>query len=309
VSTPTGQPRLSARAGVTVSVPAKLNVGLAVGPRRPDGFHSIDTIFCALDLYDRVTAEPAERLSLAIDGPEAATVPADEGNLAWQAAELLAGLAGRRPAVALRIDKRIPVAAGLAGGSADAAGALLCCDRLWQLATPPPRLAELASRLGSDVSFALTGGLARGSGRGERLVELAGPPLHWVLAAATGELATAAVYAELDRQRPTAAEPMLPDELIEAVRAGDPARVAPLLHNDLQPAALALAPYLAQTLAAGLAGGALAALVSGSGPTCAFLAGDAEHARELASKVSTAEHCRFAIATVGGVPGPSRHRT
>jgi 4-diphosphocytidyl-2-C-methyl-D-erythritol kinase len=294
---------------VTVSVPAKLNVGLAVGPRRPDGFHPIDTIFCALDLCDRITAEPAEQLSLSLAGPEVGSVPADERNLAWRAAALLAEQAGRPPAVALGIDKRIPVAAGLAGGSADAAGALLGCDRLWRLATPPERLRELAARLGSDVSFALTGGLARGRGRGERLVPLAGPTLHWVLAVATGELSTAAVYAEFDRQRASAPEPQLPAELIEAVRAGDPVRLAPLLRNDLQPAALALAPYLSQTLAAGLAGGALAGLVSGSGPTCAFLAADAEQARELAGKVATTEHCRYAVAVAGGVPGPSRRGT
>lgn len=290
---------------VTVSVPAKLNVGLAVGSRRPDGYHPIDTIFCALELDDTVSAEPADSLRLTIAGPEAGSVPSDERNLAWRAAELLAERAGCRPAVALRIDKRIPVAAGLAGGSADAAGALLACDRLWQLATPAARLRELAAELGSDVGFALAGGLARGGGRGEQLTELEGPALHWVLAAATGELSTAAVYAEFDRQRPTAGEPRLPDALIEAVRAGDPSGLAPLLRNDLQPAALALAPYLTQTLAAGQVAGALAGLVSGSGPTCAFLAADAGHARELAGKIATGEHCRFAVAVAGGLARPS----
>ncbi len=290
---------------VTVSVPAKLNVGLAVGSRRPDGYHHIDTIFSSLDLYDTVRAEPADMLSLTIAGPQAASVPDDAGNLAWRAAALLAERSGRRPAVALRIDKRIPVAAGLAGGSADAAGALLACDQLWQLTTPPARLRELAAELGSDVGFALTGGLARGGGRGEQLAELAGPALHWVLAAATGELSTPAVYAEFDRQRPAADGPRLPDGLVEAVRAGEPDAVAPLLHNDLQPAALALAPYLAQTLADGLAAGALAGLVSGSGPTCAFLATDAGHARELAGTMATGEHCRFAVAVAGGLARPS----
>src|SRR5581483_10556048 len=151
---------------ITVSVPAKLNLGLAVGPRRPDGFHPIDTIFCALDLCDTVTAEPAGELSLDVLGPEAGPVPADRRNLAWRAAELLAARA------ALRIDKHIPVAAGLAGGSADAAGALVACDRLWRLGSSTDALAELAARLGSDVSFALVGGIARGTGRGERLVGL-----------------------------------------------------------------------------------------------------------------------------------------
>lgn len=290
----------------TVPVPAKLNLGLAVGPRRPDGFHPIDTIFCALDLYDEVSAEPAEALSLSVTGPEAGSVPADQRNLAWRAAELLAERVGRPAEVALRIEKRIPVAAGLAGGSADAAGALLACARLWRLDPAAAGLPELAAQLGSDVSFALVGGLARGTGRGERLVRLTGPVLHWVLAAAAGELSTAAVYAEYDRQRPAAPEPRLPDGLIEAVRAGDPIALAPLLHNDLQPAALALAPYLEQTLAAGLAAGALAGLVSGSGPTCAFLAADAEHAAELAGKLGGTGHCRYAVAVTGGVPGPDR---
>ncbi|MFL6164059.1 MAG: 4-(cytidine 5'-diphospho)-2-C-methyl-D-erythritol kinase [Jatrophihabitantaceae bacterium] len=296
-------------AACTVSVPAKLNVGLAVGPRQPDGFHPIDTVFCALDLRDTVTAEPADVLRLSVTGPEAGSVPADGRNLAWQAAELLAEQAGRPAAAALRIDKRIPVAAGLAGGSADAAGALLACDRLWRLATPPAVLATLAARLGSDVSFALGGGLARGTGRGERLVELTGPVLHWVLAAAPGQLSTAAVYAEYDRQRPAPPEPRLPAGLVEAVRTGDPVALAPLLRNDLQPAALTLLPYLAQTLAAGLAAGALAGLVSGSGPTCAFLASDAGQAQELAGKIAATEHCRFAVAVAGGVHGPSRRET
>lgn len=291
---------------ISLRAPAKLNLGLAVGPPRPDGFHPIDTVFCALDLYDTVSAEPAGELSLAITGPEGGSVPAGRRNLAWRAAELLAEVAGRRPEVALRIDKRIPVAAGLAGGSADAAGTLLACDRLWRLNNSHQRLAELAAELGSDVSFALIGGIARGTGRGERLTPLAGPPLHWVLAAATGELSTPAVYAEFDRRQPAPPEPRLPDELFEAVAAGDPVRLAPLLRNDLQPAALALAPYLAQTLAAGQAAGALASLVSGSGPTCAFLATDAEAARKLAGALGAAEHCRFAIAVTGGVAGPSR---
>jgi len=126
-----------------------------------------------------------------------------------------------------------------------------------------------------------------------------------VLAAATGALSTPAVYAEFDRRQPAPPEPRLPDELFEAVAAGDPVRLAPLLRNDLQPAALALAPYLAQTLAAGRSAGALAGLVSGSGPTCAFLAVGAEAARNLARALGAAEHCRFAVAVTGGVARPS----
>ncbi|HTZ42782.1 MAG TPA: 4-(cytidine 5'-diphospho)-2-C-methyl-D-erythritol kinase [Jatrophihabitans sp.] len=285
-------------ARITVSVPAKLNLGLAVGARRPDGFHPLDTVFTALDLCDTVTAGPAERFRLEVHGPEAGTVPADSGNLAWQAAALLAAHTGRAATGTLVIDKRIPVAAGLAGGSADAAGALLACRALWQLDTGTDELLALATRLGSDVSFALTGGTARGTGRGELLQPLVAPALHWVLAAAAGQLSTAAVYAEFDRQPPAAPDPVLAHGLLAAVRAGDPAALAPLLRNDLQPAALALAPYLRDTLAAGQAAGALAGLVSGSGPTCAFLAADAGHARQLAEQL--AADCRFAVAVTSG---------
>jgi len=289
----------------TVAVPAKLNVGLAVGSRRPDGYHPVDTVFTALSLHDTVTAEPAAEPGLRLTGQEVGSVPADRTNLAWRAAELLADRLGRAPAVLLRIDKRIPVAAGLAGGSADAAGALLACRQLWQPDLPTGELAVLAARLGSDVNFALVGGTARGTGRGELLTALPAPELHWVLAAADGELSTAEVYARFDQLETATDDPALPDALLAAVLAGDPARLAGQLRNDLQPAAVALAPYLEQTLAAGLAAGALGGLVSGSGPTCAFLTRGPEHAGQVAEALSRSGSCRFAVPVRGGVPGPA----
>lgn len=266
---------------VTVRVPAKINIGLAVGPRRSDGFHDVHTVFAGLDLYDTITITPADRLSLRLTGPEADGLPTDERNLAWRAAVA----AGLRAAIA--IDKQIPVAAGLAGGSADAAGVLVA-----------GRAQHRAAELGSDVKFALAGGLAVGRGRGEQLQPLTGPPLHWVLAAAEDGLSTPAVYAELDRNRPHAPPPELDPGLIDAVVAGDVRALAPLLRNDLQPAAVALAPRLAATLQAGRVAGALGGLVSGSGPTCLFLAADADHARTLASEL--AAHCRFTRAVSTG---------
>ena len=184
----------------------EVELGLAVGPRRPDGFHPIDTIFCALDLYDRITAEPAEQLSLSLDGPEAASVPADERNLAWRAAELLAEHAGRPPAVALRIDKRIPVAAGLAGGSADAAGALLGCDRLWQLATPPSGCGSWRPGWAA-TSASLSPAASRAAGAGGTV----GPTGRADAALGAGSRHRRAVHRcglrRIDRQQPSAPEP------------------------------------------------------------------------------------------------------
>ncbi|HST46783.1 4-(cytidine 5'-diphospho)-2-C-methyl-D-erythritol kinase [Jatrophihabitans sp.] len=302
---------------VIVRVPAKINLQLAVGPLRPDGFHELATVFCALDLCDVLTASPAGSLTLDVQGPEGAGLAADRNNLAWRAAELLAGHAGVPARVGLHIEKNIPVAAGLAGGSADAAAALLACDRLWGLHLPAPELAALAARLGSDVAFALLGGTAVGAGRGERLRPIEGAAsFSWVLAAADGGLATPAVYAELDRQRglgddapaPVVADPaatLAASGVAEAVTSGDPELLAGRLGNDLQPAALALAPYLADTLAAGQKCGALAGLVSGSGPTCAFLARDGEHARTLARALAGTGSCRQAFAVTGGTARPT----
>lgn len=292
---------------VSVRVPAKINLQLAVGPLGADGFHEIGTVFHALELSDQLTAAPAESLSLSLTGAESAGLPTDRRNLAWRAATLLAEHAGVPAHAELVIDKRIPVAAGLAGGSADAAAALLACDRLWGLGLPAGELAELAARLGSDVAFALLGGSAVGSGRGERLCPIqGGREFSWVLAVAHGGLSTPAVYAELDRQRGpdwTAGDPsaaVAASGVLEAVASGDPGLLAGRLANDLQPAAIALAPYLAATLAAGQDCGALAGIVSGSGPTCAFLARDEAHARTLARALTGAGSCRQALAVTGG---------
>ncbi|MDQ1720717.1 MAG: 4-diphosphocytidyl-2-C-methyl-D-erythritol kinase, partial [Pseudonocardiales bacterium] len=243
----------SAAGRVRVEVPAKINLRLAVGPPRPDGFHEISTVFHALELFDLLTATAAESLTLSMRGAESAGLPADRGNLAWRAAELLARHAGVQARADIVIDKRIPVAAGLAGGSADAAAALLACDRLWGLRLPAGELAALAAQLGSDVAFALLGGSAVGAGRGEQLSPIeGGARFHWVLAVAVGGLSTPAVYAELDRQRganwtaadgyPTGA--VAASGLLGAVVSGNPELLANLLANDLQPAAITLAPYL-----------------------------------------------------------------
>jgi 4-diphosphocytidyl-2-C-methyl-D-erythritol kinase len=293
---------------VTVRVPAKINIQLSVGPLRPDGFHELHTVFHTVGLFDVITADSADRLSISLSGSESAGLAADRSNLAWRAAELLAEHAGVAGGVALHIDKSIPVAAGLAGGSADAAGTLLACARLWGVSVTIDDLAGLAAQLGSDVPFALHGRTAVGTGRGEHLrpVERAGA-FPWVIAAADAGLSTPAVYRELDRQRAAglAPAPLAPNPaVLAALASADPVQLAPKLSNDLQPAAIALAPALEATLATGRQLGALAGIVSGSGPTCVFLATDENHAHRLAASLEASGRCRFAVAVTGGVAGP-----
>ena len=314
--------------GVTVRVPAKLNLQLAVGPPRADGYHDLVTVFHAVSLFDQVTAEPAERDGVTVTGEGADRVPADRENLALRAVTALrAAVPGRgtRPGrVHVTIAKLIPVAAGLAGGSADAAAALVACNELWAAGLSQQRLGAIGATVGSDVAFALLGGTAVGRGRGEQLTPALAPATqyHWVLAFADGQLSTPEVYAALDRLRgergdvqspragaprgvgpPEITLPALDAALMSALRSGDATLVGRALSNDLQPAAVSLFPPLRKTLAAGLELGALGALVSGSGPTCVFLAPSADRALELAVSLSGAGVCRSVARVTGPVPG------
>ncbi|KOG44009.1 4-diphosphocytidyl-2C-methyl-D-erythritol kinase [Streptomyces virginiae] len=282
------------RAAVTVRVPAKVNVQLAVGAARPDGFHDLANVFLAVSLFDEVTAAPADTLSLTCEGPDADQVPLDRTNLAARAAEILAARAGIEPDVHLHIAKNIPVAGGMAGGSADGAAALLACDALWGLNTPRAELLDICAELGSDVPFSLVGGAALGTGRGELLTPVGAGTFHWVFAVADGGLSTPAVFREFDRL--TAGTPVPAPEaspaLLAALASGDPDALGAVLANDLQAAALSLRPQLARTLAAGVDAGALAALVSGSGPTTAFLVADEESAAKVAAALEASGTCR-----------------
>ncbi|AEN10498.1 MULTISPECIES: 4-(cytidine 5'-diphospho)-2-C-methyl-D-erythritol kinase [unclassified Streptomyces] len=291
---------------VTVRVPAKVNVRLAVGAARPDGFHDLANVFLAVGLYDEVTAAPADTLRVTCTGPDAAQVPLDATNLAARAAVALAERHGISPDVHLHIAKDIPVAGGMAGGSADGAAALVACDALWSTGASQDELLAICAELGSDVPFSLIGGAALGVGRGEQLTPIeVGGTFHWVFAVADGGLSTPAVYAEFDRltagtQVP---EPTASPALLAALRKGDTTALADALGNDLQAAALSLRPSLADTLAAGTAAGALAALVSGSGPTTAFLAADADAARTIADALAASGTCRSARVAVSPAPG------
>jgi len=295
---------------VTVRVPGKVNLYLEVGDRRADGYHELATVFHAVSLLDEVTVTPADLLTLELSGEGADVLPTDERNLAWRAAELMAEHSGRAPDVAISIDKTIPVAGGMAGGSADAAAVLVAMNELWELGMPRRDLHTLAARLGSDVPFALHGGTALGTGRGEELATvLTRNTFHWVLAFSDGGLSTAKVFAEIDRLRREPAERTLPARLdsaepvLAALASGDPAELAPLLGNDLAPAALSLDPSLRRTLRAGVEAGALAGLVSGSGPTCAFLCTSAGSAVDVGTELAGAGVCRTVRVASGPVQG------
>ena len=291
---------------MTVRVPGKVNLYLGVGDRRADGYHELTTVFHAVSLADDITVRAADILSLRVHGEGADEVPTDARNLAWQAAELMAEHVGRAPDVEITIEKSIPVAGGMAGGSADAAAVLVGINALWELGVPRRDLHAIAARLGSDVPFALHGGTALGTGRGEELTTvLARNTFHWVLAFGAGGLSTAAVYAEIDRLRAAGQPPKLtdPEPLLTALSSGDPHELAPLLGNDLQPASLSLEPNLRRTLRAGTEAGALAGIVSGSGPTCAFLCASAEAAVQVSAELAGAGVCRTVRVASGPVHG------
>jgi 4-diphosphocytidyl-2-C-methyl-D-erythritol kinase len=291
---------------VTVRVPAKVNVQLAVGPARPDGFHPLANVFLAVGLYDEVTVTPADELRVTCEGPDADQVPLDRTNLAARAAQALAERYGRTPDVHIHIAKDIPVAGGMAGGSADGAGALVACDALWETGASREELLDICAELGSDVPFSLVGGAALGIGRGEQLTPLeVGGTFHWVFAMAGRGLSTPAVFREFDRlgEGTDIPEPVASRELLAALAKGDPGALAAAVSNDLQPAALSLFPELAGTLATGRAAGALAALVSGSGPTTAFLVRDPESAAAVAQSLVASGTCRTVRTASGPAPG------
>ncbi len=290
---------------VRVRVPAKINLHLAVGNRRPDGFHELVTVFHAVSLFDDVTISSADDLTVTTSGGNG-EIPADAANLAGRAAIRLAQQAGREPNVRIEIAKLIPVAGGMAGGSADAAATLLGCAHLWRLDLTRAEIAAIAIELGSDVPFALTGGTAMGTGRGEQIVPvLARHQLHWALAIAGGGLATPAVFAELDRLREQGLRSRVGavEDILAALSQPDPAQLAGLLGNDLQAAAISLQPGLRRVLYAGAAEGALSCLVSGSGPTVAMLCRDAEHAADVAARVAGLDVCRSVRVVGGPAPG------
>lgn len=275
---------------VRVRAPGKVNLSLRVGPLDDDGYHPVVSVFQAVALYEEVTATqvaPGAGVALTVSGPQADRVPTDATNLAWRAAELLARHVGVDPDVALHVTKGVPVAGGMAGGSADAAAALVACDTLWDLGVPRAELSTLAAELGADVPFCLLGHTAVGTGRGHLLTPaMTRGEFHWAFAASDEGLSTPKVYGAFDDLTAGRAQPAaLVDDnpLMQALRAGDAVALGAALHNDLQEPALSLRPGLRRTLDLAQEAGALGSLVSGSGPTVAALARSRQHALAIAA--------------------------
>ncbi|SEI04186.1 MULTISPECIES: 4-(cytidine 5'-diphospho)-2-C-methyl-D-erythritol kinase [unclassified Leifsonia] len=297
--------------GVHVRAPGKINVFMRVGAVMEDGYHDVATAYQAVSLYEDVRAYHADDFSVSFGGSiDTSGVPRDETNLAMKAARLLAKRSGYQGGVRLEIDKHVPVAGGMGGGSADAAATLVACDALWGTDLGREELLALAARLGADVPFALVGGTAIGAGRGDRLSPaLATGQFHWVLALPEGELSTPLVYSELDRHRerhaadiaPAQLTPSVDSAVLQALRAGDPAMLAEALTNDLQAPAIHLVPEIADVIELGEMNGALSGIVSGSGPTVAFLAADLDSAIDLQIALSAARVT--AVRAIGPVHG------
>ncbi len=298
--------RLELDEAVRVQVPGKVNLNLSVGPRRADGYHELVTLFMAVSLYDHVTATPARRgrLTLEVSGDSVGAVPTDMTNLALKAADLLRARHGSPDLGAhLTIEKRIPVAGGMAGGSADGAAALLACSTLWGLDVSQAELLDLAAELGSDVPFALMGGCALGTGRGEKLAPaLCKGSYEWVFALSHGTVSTPSAFRDFDAHH-QGSRLRSPDRLMKALAAHDLDQLRLFLHNDLQESAIRLCPGVDGLLDEGLDIGGLASLVSGSGPTVAFLCADTEDAITLAVGLSTMPQVRAVHRAKGPVPG------
>ena len=296
-------------ASVTVRVPAKVNLQLAVGPREADGYHNLVSVFQAISIYDDVTiskAAPGSGITIAITGDHTHGVPADSTNLAVKAAQLIADEYDFAVDIHIEVSKSIPVAGGMAGGSADAAAVIVGLNELFDLEMSREEMLEFGSQLGSDVPFMITGGTAIGQGRGDQLTAaLSRGTYHWVLALSTVGLSTPAVYQECDRLRAglDIAAPQTSDALMQSLLTADPKAVGLALQNDLQSAACSLRPALTLVLDVGEEYGALGAIVSGSGPTVAFLVGDEEQGLDLAVALTSSGVVGSVARAYGPVPG------
>ncbi|MFS0705413.1 4-(cytidine 5'-diphospho)-2-C-methyl-D-erythritol kinase [Cellulomonas sp. 179-A 9B4 NHS] len=292
---------------VRVRAPGKVNLSLRVGPVGSDGYHPVSTVFQAVSVYEEVVARTAGEFRVSAEGPQADDVPTDESNLALRAARAVAAHAGVDDAAHLHLVKGVPVAGGMAGGSADAAAALLACDQLWGTGLSRDELVAIAAELGSDVPFALVGHTAVGTGRGDLLTPaLSRGEFHWAFAVQDHGLSTPAVYRAFDELRGHDAQPLTDEDdvpLMQALRAGDAAALGAALHNDLEPAALELDPGLAEPLAVATDAGALGVVVSGSGPTVAALARSRQHALAIAAAFTASGVADRVLTASGPVPG------
>jgi 4-diphosphocytidyl-2-C-methyl-D-erythritol kinase len=295
--------------GVVVRVPAKINLQLAVGPLGADGFHEVTTVFQAISLFDDVTLKHGQEdsgISITLSGATSNGVPATDENLAVRAAKLMAEKYDLSTDLAIHLKKEIPVAGGMAGGSADAAGVIVAMDALFEIGLSRDEMEGIAAQLGSDVPFGISGGISIGRGRGDQLTPaLSRGNYHWVLALSSQGLSTPAVYQECDRLREglDIASPQVSDSMMQALRAGDPIALGAALSNDLQAAACSLRPALRLVLDVGRDYGALGSIVSGSGPTVAFLVEDEEKSMDLTVALSSSGVVAGVVRASGPVHG------
>ena len=267
---------------------AKLNLFLRVVGTRPDGFHELESIFHGIGLGDDIEIESTDSRGVEIEmtlGPDlAGDLPSPQENLVGRAIQGLIDGGGSNPGVRIRITKRIPIAAGLGGGSGNAAGALVALSELWGMDLEPGDLMSIAARVGSDVPYCVGGGTALAMKRGEALTPLPAPKSFWfVLGVTFREVLTKDIYRAWDTMEPVDNAGSAP--MAFAIGSGEPAEVAILLHNDLERPAFLLMPDLAEKKEAMTEAGALGSSMTGSGPTIFGMARDEAHARAIASKV------------------------
>ena len=295
--------------GVVARVPAKVNLQLSVGPLGSDGFHEVTTVFQAISLFDDVTVATApegDGIKISISGQTSSGVPADSSNLAVKAAELMIKNYDLPADLIIKLKKEIPVAGGMAGGSADAAGVIVGLDSLFELGLSRDEMEIVGSKIGSDVPFSICGGVAIGTGRGDQITPaLSKGSYNWVLALSGQGLSTPSVYQECDRLREglSISAPLVSEPLMQALRAGDAKALGKALTNELQPAACSLRPALRLVLDVGIDYGALGGIVSGSGPTVAFLVSDDEHAMELTVALSASGVVSSVVRAIGPAHG------
>lgn len=293
--------------GVVTRVPGKVNLQLSVGPLGDDGFHEVTTVFQAISLFDDVTVTEGKSgagTTISVSGQTANGVPADASNLAIRTAQLMMKEFDLSTDLEIKLKKEIPVAGGMAGGSADAAGVIVGLDSLYELGLAKDEMEKIASQIGSDVPFSLSGGVAIGTGRGDQITTaLSKGSYTWVLALSSQGLSTPAVYQECDRLREglSIASPQVSEPLMQALRAGDSKALGKSLLNDLQAAACSLRPALRLVLDVGIDYGALGGIVSGSGPTVAFLVSDEEHAMDLTVALSASG----VVSSIARAVGPA----
>jgi len=289
-----------------VRVPGKINLQLSVGPLQKDGYHELATVFQSVSLFDELTLTPIDSGVITIDCGGKAGVPEGKENLAYRAAELMIDRFDIESGVAIKIKKEIPIAGGMAGGSANAGAVIVGIDSLFSLGLSRNEMEKLGAELGADVPFTISGGTAIGTGRGDRITPvLSRGTYYWVLALSTSGLSTPAVYSECDRLREgmDIAAPHVSDELLQSLTHGDAKSLGKKLVNDLQPAACSLKPALRLILDVGIDYGALGGIVSGSGPTVAFLAENEEHALDLVVALTSSGVVGNVVRAQGPVPG------